>query len=357
MSYSEITAKFDVKDWLETRGEKFSRSGHTHVVMKDCPLCGDHRWKVYVNTSGSDKNGFWNSYCCQEAGALTKLVVAVEGFHEAEGFPFIRRWVDGTEDDLIPLVVPEKAARPAEILTDLPTPLYPASIHMPVMIKGRVGTLLERVGSASIIDRHRLMVTGIGTRYRGEGGMERRRDYDNRLIVPVISDGQVKTWQGRDLTGEAYSRYVFPAGDCSGSLLYDFDTYLGYGPSTLMLVEGVFHKWAWDVAGEAMGNSDLMHMTCASFGKKLSWAQEELIVGCSKIERLIFAWDLDAMPQVIKIADRLLGRKDIWVMPPHPSGRDPDELTVAERIDLFGSSFRYDLGKLARLNAEIALAR
>lgn len=323
--------QFDVKDWLDRQGMSYQRSGHTHVTLKDCPLCHDTRWKVYLNVGGGRKNGFFNTYCCHEAGTLPKLMAAQENMTSSvEAFHEIRRFVEEGGESVIPIVAaPASDAvelRPAAFA--LPEPRFLCTPATPCIVKGKLGALMDRGITQEIIDAHYLSVTNTGTFY---GGLP-KRSYDLRLIIPVIFEGQVRTWQGRDLTGRAENRYVFPAGDCSGSLLYDFDRVRT--KKTAVLAEGVFAKWALERFVVQNGLADIG--VTATFGKKLSVEQERLLIE-SDVETLIFAWDADAIPQINKIADRLVGRKRILVMSPHSSGLDYDEVPLADLVQCFRS--------------------
>ena len=356
MAFSDLVEAFDFHDYLEKFGT-IRRSGPTNVVVSTCPLCGDNRWKFYANTSNAKGNGTWNSYCCHDQGGLVKLIAAAEGISRYEAMDLIRAAVEGEEEKIVPLIEAtapvEAPASPVEAVslptTPVPSPIYSAAPETPCMMKGELRTLGDRGVSQYIIDRHHLRTLGIGTIYGTDdfGLPARRKDLDNRLLVPIYGpDGELLSWQARDLFDVQKRKYVFPAGDRSS------DTFYGWPDAkaldTVLIVEGVFAKWAWDTMGHELRNPAAERFAIASFGKKLSAAQEALLVA-SPVKRVILGWDLDAASQIAKIAMRLNGRKEILVMPAHPSGRDHDELTLAERVELLGSAKPVTMELLVRL--------
>lgn len=366
MSFTEnYILPFDVYAYLTEKCGTVRRSGATNVVVSPCPICGSKEKKFYANAFGARNahgvvvRGKWNSYCCHRQGGLVDLVAEIEGVDAPIAVGIIRDIVDGRDDDLIPVIQQQQQAvanQPAAATVvfgaELPQPLYTVKPEYPYCkADGSIVTLRDRGIDEYIMERHQLRVTGVGTWYGGRW----KKEYDHRLLIPIFGNGIVRTWQARDMTGSHHrNRYVFPPGDCSGSMLYDFDAYLQRGGSTLLIVEGVFAKWAWDCLGRSLGLRELEHMTVASFGKRLSLAQEDLIINTPKIKRVIIGWDLDAAPQIARIADRLNGRKELFIMKPHPE-RDHDELSIDERKRLLFASEPYTRELAARMVTQVAL--
>lgn len=345
------------------------------MVAKPCPVCGDRRGKFYVNVAGGEHNGSFNSYCCHDSGNLVKLAKLVEGFGtDDEAIQFIYAQVEG-EDELIPVLpsqpmpagvelaggAPALVPTLATLVMALPEPLYTATPATPYA-GGGATCLGDRGVDQYIIDRHQLRVTTFPTFYHDPHNPDReprRKDLDNRLIVPSFTpDGSaLLSWQARDMTGTANRKYVFPAGDRSTEGLYGFHEYLARGGDTLIVVEGVFHKWAWDQLGRHLGIPAIEFGTVASYGKKLTKPQEELIMATPKIKRLVLAWDFDAAVAVTKVAGRVSGRKELAVMLPHASGRDHDELTLTERAALLAENVApYSMALAARMVAAVTAA-
>jgi hypothetical protein len=255
----------------------------------------------------------------------------VEGTTREEAVSQIRARVDGSDNRIIPIIenIVEKAAQSSREDTqcDFPASMRQANPNNAIASKGRLIALRDRGVTPEVIERHALQVTGDETWL----GVDRRRDLDHRLIIPIRRGNGWLSWQARDLTGDAGRRkYVFPAGDRSSEWFYDFDDYLEHGGSTILIVEGVFHKWAWDNLGSATGNAGIYHLSVASFGKRLTGEQERLLMTTPKIKRIIIGWDLDAWPEIVKVAGRIAGRKELLIISAHESGLDHDELPHAE---------------------------
>jgi hypothetical protein len=322
---------FDVRGYLEERG-RLRSSGPTNVTCRPCPICGDKRGKFYANVRAGRNNGRFNSYCCFEQGNLVDLVMRVEGTATRdEAVALIRARTEGSDNRIIPLIekIAETAAQSSQesALCVFPAPLRQVSPNDAIASQGSLIALECRGVTSQVIERHALQVTGEETWL----GADRRRDLARRLVIPIRKGNGWLSWQARDLAGDAGRRkYVFPAGDRSSEWFYDFDDYLAHGGSTVLIVEGVFHKWAWDNLGAAIGNAGVAHLSVASFGKRLTAEQERLLMTTAKIRRIIIGWDLDAWPEIVKVAGRIAGRKELLIMPAHESGLDHDELPHAE---------------------------
>lgn len=314
---------FDVSDWLSEHVRVY-RSGPTNLTASSCPICGKKGGKFYVRGDGSAKNGSYTAYCCSNIGNLTSLVSLVEGLSYSEAEDFIESRVD-EEPTFIPITQFVAQAPPS---VELPSISVAADSSAAMWVTDHLGSLGERGVTDYIIDRHKLLMTVYGTKYAGED----RKDLDFRLLVPVYRGGSLISWQARDMTGKARRKYLFPAGDRSSEWLYDFDAFIG---ETLLITEGVFHKWAWDRLGHELNDPVLKNCTVASFGKKLTEAQTNLLVQRTDIKNIVFAWDFDAAPEVSKVANMLNGRKNIYIMPAHPSGKDHDELPASELVGMW----------------------
>lgn len=349
---------FDVDDYLSSTS-RVRASNKRNLMVTPCPVCGETKpHKFYVRAEiGSEHNGRWNSYCCHNAGDLVSLVYNAEGYaSKAEAVAHIKAVVDGDDDGVIPLIetVKANAADAEELLPcSFPVDLFEASPEMIFVRDGNAHSLRSRGVDEYIITRHMLRVTGNQTTYEGKW----RPDLNNRLIIPVLKTGQTLewlSWQGRDLTGMAERKYVFPTNDKSSRTLYGYEQ--AKTMPMMIVVEGAFHKWAFDSLGKRLGNQLIENCAVASFGKKLSPEQEELIVN-STAEKVVLAWDLDAAPQIHRIAQRLHGRKQVYVMEASQDGRDHDELTDVELLTLMANIKPYTYQLAVEMNARLALMK
>lgn len=347
--YIEI---FDVPGYVSSVG-RARHSNRQNINVTPCPICGDNRrHKFYVNISGGKDNGRWNSYCCHDQGGLVELVMAVESMSRPEAVAFIRAEVDGEDEDRVIPLTSSTIAEPSVARSEAPGCAFPENLYNvsendEIVHHGRPVALTERGITQALIDKYDLRRTFAPTAFKGR----LRPEFNNRLIIPIpASDGQsFLSWQGRDLTGQSENKYVFPPGDQSASTLYGWQ--VAQHQKMVILVEGVFHKWAFDNLADIIDNQVFGDGCVATFGKKLSAAQEDLLMSSPAIENVVIAWDLDAATQISKVAQRLNGRKRLFIMPASADGRDLDELTYKEMISLFCAIEPYSFALAARLNA------
>lgn len=331
-SFGDRLRAFDIEDYLSRYG-RVVKSGADHRSMAKCPLCGDSHRKFYVNIG--KRRGTWNSYCCHKSGGVIELVCEIEGITRREAVAMI---LDGQDENgLIGVDPNEFISGPmqqrelAPDLETLPGPYALATPEMPCMIKGRPGTLRQRGCDEYIISRHGLVVTGGMTFYRGK----HRPDLNCRLVWSVRGPGGAALgWQARDLSGTAEAKYLFPTGNRVTEWFYGLQDFAG---DTLLIVEGCFHKWAWDRLGRATGRPLFERFSAASFGKKLTEEQIKLLIAAENIKNVIFGWDLDAGEAVAKYGAELKGYKKVYVMPSMPDSRDHDELSHQEMIHILSS--------------------
>jgi twinkle protein len=67
-----ISVESKAKAYVVRKGWNFTESGVDQLVGT-CPLCGRDD-KFYINISGSNKDGLWQCFVCNESGHLTKLM-------------------------------------------------------------------------------------------------------------------------------------------------------------------------------------------------------------------------------------------------------------------------------------------
>lgn len=321
--FREAVASFDVAAWLRIFTD-VRPSGFDNVSVSPCPICGSAERKFYVNTGGRERNGLYQGHCCHQEGNLVKLVSIVENLSEIEARGLIR--AESGERMFVPqaeAVAPVERGR----ALCLPAPHWPANPAMSIMDKGELRTLADRLLDQATIERYQIVVTGgSGTTYNGRP----RRDLDARVVFPVLDpQGQLLSWLARDLTGQAANKYVFPGGAAATDTFFGFTRGID---GLIIVVEGVFQKIAWDRLGP-----EFHRRTVASFGKKLTHAQIELLLA-APAPSIVLAWDLDAIPQMCQYALQLRGRKKVFFMPPlepvSGKARDHDEATPAELLEL-----------------------
>jgi hypothetical protein len=118
----------------------------------------------------------------------------------------------------------------------------------------------------------------ISTIIKNGCGICRAGRYMNRLIIPVIFNGKIVSFQAADLTGSARLKYDTAPGDIN-QYLYNYDSIKTNGK--MILTEGILDTWR-------AGNDAV-----CSFGTHLTDRQRQLILD-KKPSELVFLWDEDA---------------------------------------------------------------
>jgi DNA primase len=152
----------------------------------------------------------------------------------------------------------------------------------------------------------------------------------NRVIIPIMDrHNEPVSWQGRDITGDAGIKYLFPPGFKGAEHLYNIQN---AQPQSMMVVcEGVFDAFGWIKAG--------VNNVVATFGKKISEHQLEQIVALGPTF-LMLAWDSDAIDQKYEFYERY-GHLFDEVRLVELHGRDADELDANELISALRGARRY----------------
>jgi DNA primase len=176
-------------------------------------------------------------------------------------------------------------------------------------------------------------------------------NFSNRIIIPIFDiNGTLVSFQGRDITGTAERKYLFPPGySATGSYLFNAHNFSGH--DTAVVGEGVFDVFALKIALDADSN---MRNMCplGTFGKSVS--AEQLIVfeqlKAKGLKRVVMMWDseIQAIDDAIKYGATIkaLGIDvSIAMLPP---GKDPNEVP--------GSVVREAVWRALPLNMQNAVA-
>lgn len=301
----------------------YGRSGQ-QLNLRRCPFCGTEEWKVYVGTesgmgncfSGSCWKGTFNKWSMLRQiyelgnGDLAKRIkelVRQQGYKPKKEAP--------KPIDLSSLKLPEST--PVADMDAVPEYLINRGITKP--IAAHFGLRWSEKGSFSV---------------KTQGGTI-TQDYSNRIIIPVWDiDGKLCSFQGRDVTGTAERRYLFPPMFASaGSMLYQAHQ-VGEGVDTLVISEGPF-----DVIGAhmALRSSTVFNNFAAvgTFGMHLSIGNLSgddqggrlLQLKRKGVKRVIFLWDgeLKANLEAIVQAERLFSLGFQVMVAFLPPGRDPGD--------------------------------
>lgn len=259
----EILKNFPIEEFLEDAGVSYRithGSSGEQLNIKECPFCGGSSWKVYMNRETGLGNCFHGS-CGQKFNGATflfrafgarsylDLLVRMRGVARALGWRPERKAAVGPEE-------PREWRLPAN------EPLPLADGRMPIYLTNR-GVTPEVAADFDL----RWCARGFFD-YTKDTGEEGHQPYICRIIIPVRDlNGEIVTFQGRDATGTADKKYLFPPGlPGSGKFLYN--AHRAIGVERLVLVEGAFDVIGATRAIQTHGISNTVAV--GSFGMHLS---------------------------------------------------------------------------------------
>lgn len=282
-------------------------TGNLQVVRTECPECTEDDYgHLYVYLTSGSPNGY-----CFKCGTFFSHRRLKEFFDD----------LPESSENLSSLQSIEQAAN---ILRRRVEENAPPEIELPKSVSAwgdkRSRSYLKSRG----VSLHSVLLHNI--RYCRDG------EYKDRVLVPVYYRGKPRTFSARDITGRKFKKYLFPSGVSSSSLLFNLGNVRG---KMVVVVEGVF---------DAIHLQQFHIPTVASFGKKLTLAQQELLKG---FERVILCWDADAKEEICKYMRTLPQTEAVFL----PKG-DPTAYSEREIIRLL----RHRLGRVEAAAEELAWA-
>jgi len=69
-------------DFIQKVGWDFKNATESQCVIKCCPLCGNDKWKFYMNREEGPDNGLWDCKICGESGNLYQLQAKLGGISD-----------------------------------------------------------------------------------------------------------------------------------------------------------------------------------------------------------------------------------------------------------------------------------
>lgn len=324
----------DIETWLDQEGIRYRRSHGSRgrqANIQECPCCGNRKWKVYVGL----ETGLGNCFVCQQGFNKWTFILACVGGTASDAILHIQQVA--REQGWRPPRPPDRASPP-----DLAPLALPASFALPHQRRNL--NYLERRYISADIARYlgwRICVQGKFD-YLDARGRARQQDYANRIIIPVRDlMGALVSFQGRDITGTAAQKYLFPPGFAvTGAHLYNGHNALG--AERIAIGEGVFDvaaiKKVFDVDPALR---DVVPV--ASFGKHLSHDSLDsqlaklMLLKRHGLKQVTFLWDGEqaAIKAAVTAALRLRSVGLVARVALLPPGRDPNEVSPFELCTAF----------------------
>lgn len=265
MATIEDLQELDLTSWLEWMGVDYKRTTGSHGVqlnLRECPFCGNDRWKVYVNEDTGLGNCFhgdcerkFNKY------QLIKAILKTESFKDVmenlDQYLEVHGWR--------PKVEVKKKGNPIDETDSFNMPSF---IPLPTDDGKNLEYLVKRGITNEATAHFELGYCDEGYfQFKKPDGGLGYQDFSKRVVIPVRDiNGKIVTFQGRDISGTAEKKYLFPSGrNSTGTLFYNGHN--AVGAKSVVICEGVFDVIAVWMAFQGQ-NIDAIPI--GSFGKHIS---------------------------------------------------------------------------------------
>lgn len=199
---------------LATAGFDPHNASAATELMFACPECQDDKPRLYMSTS----SGLWICHHCKEKGNL---------------FSFLYKYCDiGDPWDTEQVVSEIKGSyKDLDLPVSRPDIKTTEEIELPAEMKWSTPQVCRYLVSRGLDDTNPEFF-GLGSCLSGR--------YANRIIVPVYTNGELKTFVARTWLEGYEPKVLMPSGSKASEALYRYDDLGTKGP--LIIVEGV-----WDV--------------------------------------------------------------------------------------------------------------
>ena len=341
LSIEEIKEALDLENWFERESRPckltHGRSGW-QLQVQECPACGKRSWKVYLNA----ETGVGNCFSCEVR--FTKLGFIKEALGLSEWRDVFRHCEEVLREQGY------RTKRRVEIAVEVPTAKLPRSIELPTL-KGNLEYLAKRDITDELTRYFHLRYSSGGVwLFDREDGSKGSQDFSERLIIPVFDlNGELATFQGRDLTGASETRYLFPKG-LPGTGRYLLNGQNVKGQPRLAMGEGAFDimsiRRAFD---EKPATRDVG--VVGSFGKHLSYGAMDgddqlgrfIQLKAAGLKEVTIMWD-GGQKELIAALDaaKILHGVSLAVRIARlPQGYDPNEITLDAVREAFHQAMKY----------------
>jgi DNA primase len=355
---NELLDRVDMAAYLDREGlsyrETHGRSGQ-QLNVRECPTCGNHDWKVYLNAETGVGNCFGGSHPADEriftkyrfiAAHLGKpkagaVVEHVRIFAKEMGWRPARRVSAKVENTPAQWALPQHIALPHN------------GQNIPYLENRGIGSDLAAYFHLGYCPK------GSYFRYQTEQGWQ-FQDYGRRILIPVYDlDGKVATFQGRDVAGTAEKKYLFPPG-IDGSGVHLFNGLNVRDTKRIVVGEGAFDVAATKIALD--GDQDLRDVVpVGTFGKHLSSGSENsqlakfMTLKERGVEEITMMWDgeVQATDDAVEAGMMLASngfRVRVAMLPP---GCDPNEVPA----EVVRAAFYQATALSRKTGAEIRMKR
>lgn len=349
----ELEEFIDMELWLDQEGLDYRvtmGSSGEQLNLKECPRCGGAEYKVYLNRETGLGNCFHGS-CVGERGftkfnfinhylgeGFAKAIEHVKTFARESGWRTKRKVAAATSNDVYDVKLPE-------------------SVELPDKLGRNLDYLTARGLDDDSTRYFNLRYSQQGTYGYVLNGEEKRQDHSERVIIPIYNlDGELVTFQGRDVSGEKDRKYLFPPG-LAGTGRFLYNGHNAVGKKRVIVGEGAFDVFALKRAMD--GEPQLRDVEAiGTFGKSLSKSTdgESQYAAFARLKRegleeVTFMWDgeLSTIVAATKAALEIAAIGLTVKVAMLPKDKDPDEVAPQVVRDAYYSATIATRAKLTRL--------
>jgi DNA primase len=324
----EAMDSFSVQDYLDSEGIEYRLTTGTRgaqLNLKCCPVCGGSKWKVYVGEETGLGNCFHGD--CEAKFNKFSFIKAQSGLLGKELVEYIKNL--SQDFGWMPKKKKVEAVK-REVKLEIPTS-YEIPYH------GNNLAYLENRGISAEMAEY------FGLRFCDKGaffyflpdGKVGTQVYDRRVIIPIHDmQGNLVSFQGRDISGEAEKKYLFPPGfSATGAYLYNAHN-VKRGAKRVLIGEGAFDVIAQKIALLSdPGFADIEPI--GTFGKHLSSGEDNsqiqkfIALRELGVEEATFMWDGEqqALIDALKAGNSLRSIGLNVRIALLPKGKDPNEVS------------------------------
>lgn len=326
--YKNCTAE-DLFDHIGVDYRRTSGSRGPQFNIRECPACGGESWKVYLSVDTGYGNCFHGS--CETSFNL---------------WTFAKAHLDTQDSKAVGQLFDEIAKlggwKPKPRAPKPVAPVITGALNLPLSIpSGAAG--IPYLNDRGISIRHQqefgLRWCKDGAfKYQDEAGNPRMMPFSGRVIIPIADlDGNLVTFQGRDITGTADPKYLFPPRlPSTARFLYNGNRAYAEQWSHIVMCEGALDVIAAQAAID--GDRSMVGIgAVGSFGKKLTLdttpgmetqLQAVLKLKSSGLKIITILWDGEksAVKSAVVAAERLAGYGVTVRIGFLPKGKDPNEV-------------------------------
>lgn len=350
---SKALDSLDMEDYLSSQGVDYKLSTGTkgpQFNIKQCPRCGGSDWKVFMGRDSGLGNCFHGSCVGQPGYNKYTFIRELNGLSDKETMQHIEDFVK------------VRGWRPPAKREESIQPKTARGVELPESRFEAIRYLTNRGFDESIIKYFGWTYSEDGVfEYKDYEGEDKTQSYAGRVLIPVCDlSGRVVTFQGRDTTGTAGRKYLFPPGlPGTGRYLYNGHNVIGL--KRIALGEGAF-----DVAALHIALRDLDVGCVGSFGKSLSGSttmqQDDQLAQFIELKRagleeVTFMWDGETktIEDACKAALKVKGiglKARIGML---PDKKDPNEVSDKVIRHVFANAAPATLAGINKLRAKLRL--